>query len=130
MTLKNYLILMSFSTLLCWGAFSYVLLSIDPYLTNWIGFLLFYICLFFALSGSFAVFGFLIRFVVLKKDLVFHSVKTAFRQSFLFAFLVVAIFYLQSQNLLTWVNLSFLAGGLALLEFFWLNYNRSRIKNI
>ncbi|MCD4693909.1 hypothetical protein K8R62_00965 [bacterium] len=130
MTLKNYLILMSFSALLCWGAFFYVLLSIDPYLTNWIGLLLFYITLFFALSGSFAVLGFLTRFVVLKKDLVFHSVKIAFRQSFLFAFLVIAIFWLQSQNLLTWLNLFFLAGGLILLEFFWLNYNRSKIKNI
>lgn len=130
MTLRSYLILMTFSTLLCWGAFFYVLFSIDPYLTNWLGLLLFYICLFFALSGSFAVFGFLVRFVVLKKDLIFHSVRTAFRQSFLFSFLVVAIFYLQSQNLLTWLNLFFLSGSLVLLEFFWLNYNRSKIKNI
>lgn len=128
MTLKNYLTLMTISTLLCWGVWGYVLYTIDPSATNWIGFGLFYATLFLALSGSFAILGFLFRFVVLKRELVFHSVKTAFRQSFLFSFLILAVLFLQAKGLLTWLNLFFLAGALVLLEFFWLSYNQGKAK--
>lgn len=128
MTLKGYITLMGISTLLCWGTWVYILFSIDPGSTNSLGFILFYATLFLALSGSFAILGFLFRFVALKKKLVFHSVKTAFRQSFLFSFLILAILYLQAEDLLSWVNLFFLAGALVLLEFFWLSYNKGRAK--
>jgi len=128
MTLKGYLTLMTLSTLLCWGVWVYVLLTIDPSATNWIGFWLFYATLFLALSGSFAILGFLFRFVALKRELVFHSVKTAFRQSFLFSFLILAVLFLEAKELLTWLNLFFLAGALVLLEFFWLSYNQGKVK--
>jgi len=128
MTLKGYLTLMSLSTLLCWGAWIYILFNIDPETSNYLGFVLFYATLFLSLSGTFAILGLVLRFVALKRKLVFHFVGTAFRQSFLFSFLILAILFLQARGLLTWLNLIFLAGALVLLEFFWLSYNQGKAK--
>ncbi len=119
---------MSLSTLLCWGAWIYILFNIDPETSNYLGFVLFYATLFLSLSGTFAILGLVLRFVALKRKLVFHFVGTAFRQSFLFSFLILAILFLQARGLLTWLNLIFLAGALVLLEFFWLSYNQGKAK--
>ena len=124
MTLRSYLILMMFCDLVLWGVFGYIVTIVDPFATNWLGLTLFYVSLFVALSGAFAVLGFVIRFVGLKKELVFHSVRNAFRQSFLFSFLIVAVLFLQARELFSWTNVTFLALGLTLLEFFLLSQSR------
>lgn len=123
MTLRAYLILMIISTLVCWTAFSFVLCTVNPEATNWIGFLLFYLSLFLALAGSATLIGFLIRFAALKHELVFNSVKNAFRQSFFFAFLITAVLLLLSNDLFTWINLGLLVVGLSVLEFFLISYD-------
>ena len=123
MTLRSYLIIMIIATLLCWTAFSFVLWTVNPEATNWVGFLLFYLSLFLALAGSAALIGFLIRFIGLKHELVFNSVKNAFRQSFFFAFLITAVLFLLSNNLFTWGNLFLLILCLSVLEFFLISCN-------
>ena len=125
MTLKSYITIMTILTLICWGAFVYVLFTINPDSTNWIGFSLFYVSLFLSLVGSSALLGFTVRFVALKQILAFRSVKEAFRQSFLFAALVVLSLFLLSQGLFTWLNLAFLVMGLSILEFFLLSYEKN-----
>ncbi|MBU4319421.1 MAG: hypothetical protein KKF30_19340 [Proteobacteria bacterium] len=149
MTLKAYLIIMSITTLLCWLAFGFVLRSIDPYITNWVGFLLFYGSLFLTMAGTSAIIGFLIRFAPhpfgsiipkcfrkantelrqkgagLKRELVFNSVRNAFRQSFFFAFLIMAALILLSKDLFTWGNLILLISSLSVLEFFLISYKKS-----
>lgn len=127
MTLRAYLIIMSIATLACWGAFVFVLNTINPFATNWVGFLLFYISLFLSLMGTISIVGFLIRFACLKHELAFRAVKAAFRQSFLFAFLIVAVLFLSSRDLLTWLNLLLLVAGLSLIEYFLISYDRNRI---
>lgn len=122
MTLKIYLFIMAAATLLCWGTFVFILKTVDPDVTNRLGFFLFYLSLFLSLSGTAAIVGFLIRFVGLKHELAFFSVKIAFRQSFLFAFLIIAVLFLSAHNLFTWLNLLLLVIGLSLLEFFLINY--------
>lgn len=128
MTLRAYLSIMAIATLICWGAFVFILRTVDPIITNWLGFSLFYISLFLALSGTAAIVGFLIRFVGLKREMVPFSVKTAFRQSFLFAFLILAILFLFAHNWFTWLNLFLLVVGLSLLEFFLISHNNSNNK--
>lgn len=122
MTLRSYLTIMTITTALCWAAFSFILWMVDPDITNWLGFLLFYLSLFLALSGTAAMAGFIVRFIGLKHELVFKAVKIAFRQSFLFAFLIVAVLFLLSYNLFTWLNLFLLIIGLSGLEFFLISY--------
>lgn len=114
-------------TLVCWGVFAGVVFMIDPNTTNWPGFAMFYAALFMALIGSTAIIGFLIRFALFRQELVFHAVSEAFRQSFLFSILIVAALFLLSRHLFTWLNISFLVAGLALLEFFLISYGRSKI---
>ena len=109
---------MIFFTFLCWSSWIYVLFTINPEKTNRIGFVLFYLSMFLAASGLAALIGFLFRFVLLKHELVFHSVSEAFRQSFLFAILIVVSFFLLSKNMFSWTNLLLLMVGLSVVEFF------------
>lgn len=124
MTLKNYLIIMGVTTTLIWGLFLLLINIINPFTTNVLGLTLFYLILFLALSGAIAIIGFFIRFKLLKKDMIFNSVKTAFRQSFIFSFLIIAILHLLSQKLFSWFNLSLLIIILSLAEFLMLDRRR------
>ena len=125
MTLRAYLLIMSIMTAVCWLAWIFVISTVNPEITNWIGFTLFYISLFLAVIGTTAIFGFLIRFVALRRELAFRSVKEAFRQSFLFALLVSVSLILLSYDLFTWLNLFLLIICLSILEFFLLSYSKS-----
>jgi len=126
MPLRFYLLVMSIMTAFCWLVFGYVVWTINPETTNAVGFWLFYLSLFLALSGAAAMVGFLIRFVALRHELVVNTVKIAFRQSFLFAGFIAASLFLLSRGLLTGWNLMILIIGLSMLEFFLLSYGRGR----
>ena len=128
MPLRSYLLIMLAMTIFCWLVFGYVIATVDPLVTNAVGFSLFYLSLFLSLSGASAIIGFLIRFVFLRHELVFNTVKAAFRQSFLFSGFIVAALFLLSQNLLTWLNSAALIIGLSILEFFLLSYSQNRRK--
>ncbi len=88
------------------------------------GFLFFYLSLFLSAVGTASLIGFIIRFVGLKHELAFRSVRDAFRQSFLLAFLIIAILFLLSKNLFSWLNVFFLVIGLSILEFFLISYQK------
>jgi hypothetical protein len=94
---------MSFGAFICWMAWFFVLNSIDPEQADFFGFLFFYASLFLALTGTFSVIGFLIKKIVLKKDeVVFHHVKSTFRQGTLVSLTIVSGLILLQTNLLTW----------------------------
>ncbi len=118
MTLKNYLIFMSIATGICWGAFAFVAGLVDPLKTNWLGFILFFLSLFLALAGVFALVGFVFRFVVFKGEVAFRAVKLAFRQSFVFSSFAIILLLLASKDLLTWINFFLLSLLFLALEFF------------
>lgn len=124
MSLRSYLIIMILATLLCWIGFGAIIQTINPEITNKIGFLLFYLSLFLTIVGATAIIGFVIRFIGLKRELVLNSVISAFRQSFLFAFFIIAILFLLSCNLFSWLNVMLLIIGLSLVEFFLLSYSK------
>ncbi|KKR21313.1 MAG: hypothetical protein UT48_C0010G0061 [Parcubacteria group bacterium GW2011_GWE2_39_37] len=109
---------MLIATSLCWLGWGMILFTINPTTTNLLGFSLFFISLFLAITGTAAIIGFLVRFILLKHELAFRSVKDAFRQSFLFAFLMIAALFLLSKGLFSWTNLVFLIIGLSSLELF------------
>ncbi len=122
MTLKKYLFTMGFATLICWCSWTLILFSIDPRITNWIGFLLFYVSLFLSLIGTFALLGFFTRFIALRQKLVFRLVQDAFRQSFFFSITAVLALILLSKSLFTWINLILIIAALSLLEMFLISY--------
>lgn len=105
MTLRAYLILMSVGALICWLAWFFVLGSVEPQQAGFFGFLFFYSSLFLALAGTFSVIGFLIKKVILKDDqIVFHHVKSTFRQGMLVAGIIIFGLILLQTKLLTWWN--------------------------
>lgn len=121
MTLKRYLMLTAVATAICWTVFLFVSSVINPEMTSWVGFFVFYLALFMALSGTASLIGFLIRFVGLKHELAFYAVKTAFRQSFLFALFIIAILILLSQSLFNWLNLFMLVTLFVVAEMFMIH---------
>jgi len=125
MSLRLYLIIMGAATAIAWGLFGYVVLTIDPLITNWLGFALFYSALSIALIGAISLLGFVVRFILLKNELVFRSVKEAFRQSILLTILLVVSLFLLSKNLFTWLNAAALAIGLTVFEFFLVSYRKN-----
>jgi len=127
MSLRLYLFIMTALTALCWLAFIYVSRLVNPETTNATGFFLFYLSLFLSLSGTTAIIGFLVRFVIFAHELAVEKVKIAFRQSFLFSGFVVVALLLLARGLLNWLNLIILIVGLSALEFFLLNYGNHSV---
>lgn len=130
MTLRAYLMLMTIATLAFWLAFGGVIISVDPATASALGLSLFYLTLLFAITGTGAIIGFMIRFLALKQELVARSVLVAFRQALLAAILLTAVLFLFSRQLFSWLNLSLLILALTALEFFLLSYESDHLTNI
>ncbi len=126
MTLKKYLMLTALATAVCWTVFLFVSSVINPELTSWLGFLVFYLALFMAISGTASLIGFLIRFVALRHELAFYAVKVAYRQSFMFALFIVAILMLLAQGLFNWLNLFMLIAVFVITEMVMIHSQKTR----
>lgn len=118
MTLKNYILTMSFLTAICWAVFAWVFNTINPITTNWLGMLMFYITLGIALIGTSSILGLVYRFMFRRDEVIFNCVKNSFRQSFLFSFFIISLLLLQSVKLFTWINLGLLVIIFTVLEIF------------
>ncbi len=94
---------------------------VDPEKTNWLGFALVYCSLFAVVAGLASIVGFAVRFGMLRHQLAIQAVVVSFRQAFLLALLVIAVFYLFANNLFSWLNLIALVIGFTGLEFFLLS---------
>ncbi|OGH83780.1 MAG: hypothetical protein A2261_03850 [Candidatus Magasanikbacteria bacterium RIFOXYA2_FULL_44_8] len=114
MTLRQYLILMSLGTLICWAAWVVIINTFDPNTAGILGLLFFYVSLFLALVGTFSVIVFLIRRVIIKNDeVIFRHVRRTLRQSIVVSTLIIFVLFLLQKQLLTWWNLA-----LVLILFF------------
>lgn len=121
MSLKKYLIFTTTATLVSWIAWLIVLFYINPAEAGFIGFLLFYVSLFFALIGTFSLVGFFGRVWFTKEQIIFRHLGVSTRQSFFFAVLVVGILLLQGAGLYRWWTVISLVLLLTLLEFFFIS---------
>lgn len=121
MTLKKYLISMSFLSLLLWAVFVFIAQVVNPETTNWIGLGLFYLSLFFSLSSTLTVLGFIFRLIFFKNSLPFSSVNTSFRQSFLLSFLLVVILIMLAGNLFSWLNIAIVVLILSIVEYIFIS---------
>lgn len=121
MSLRSYLILMIFGTMVCTAVFGVALTVINPQTTNWLGFALFYASLFLVVAGLVSILGFVVRFVILRKHLADRAVIISFRQAFLVAFLVIATLILLAHRLFSYLNVFLLIIGFSALEFFLLS---------
>ncbi len=121
MSLKKYLLAMSSLTILLWIVFIWLISSINPETTNWFGFAFFYFSLFLSLSGTIALIGFLFRKKLSKNTLDFYLVKTSFRQSFLFSFLITTVLFMLAEHIFSWLNILILIIILSIIEYLLIN---------
>ncbi|MDD4412134.1 MAG: hypothetical protein PHR00_00570 [Patescibacteria group bacterium] len=128
MTLKNYLTLMIVSTLAAAICFGLVINLVDPYKTNQLGFWMFYGSFFATILGIASIFGFILRFVILRKVLATKAVIVSFRQAFLMSFLVIAVFAMFAKDVFSWLNFLLMVIGFSALEFFLLSLTTEKLK--
>ncbi len=105
MTLKQLLLLIGLATGLLWLAWFWVIATIDPFSTNALGFLFFYVTLYLSLTGSLAIAGFFFRKARLKEQMNFHLVTISFRQAIILAALLCSLLILQGQGVFAWWNM-------------------------
>lgn len=103
MGLRSYLFLMSVATLISWGAWFFVIVSIDPTASPVLGLVAFYLTSFLSLLGSFTLLGFFFRWIWYRSRRPHrYKVSTAFRQGLWWSLALNVSLALQSQNMLSW----------------------------
>lgn len=126
MTSKQFVILMVVCTILCWGSWLLVLTFINPETTSILGFALFYLSLFFALTGALALLGYLFRWLFTRRYSKSEEVTMSFRQAIFFAFIVSIALFLQGNRLLTWVNAIILVALVTMIEFLFISLKKNQ----
>lgn len=124
MNIKQLLIVVSVATLLFWMIWVLIVSQINPYETDFFGFLLFYLTLLFSLLGTFFLASFAFRKAFNKFSMEYNIVGTSFRQSFFFALLVISLLILQGVKMLNLLNSLLLVAVIVVLEFFFLSYKK------
>ncbi len=101
MTIKQFLSIIGFATLLCWGAFAVVLWNIDPFEANMLNMAFFYVSFFLALAGTVAtgLYGFYHFFGDVQIP-VFKYVKKSMTQATIAAALATFLLLLQGVHVL------------------------------
>ena len=127
MTIKQYLILMSVCTVLCWCGFLMVVFFINPEATSGLGFVLFYFSLFFAVAGILAIGSYLCRLFFTRFYSKKESVQVSFRQAVFLALVFTLGLFLQAHHLMTWLNTVLLVLLITLIEFLILSLKKNPI---
>ena len=121
MTFRQFIFFILIATASLWLGFWWIIVSVDPYQTNWLGFVLFYGTLFLALTGTFTLASLFIRKIRMPNELLFHLVLLSFRQSIVLAVFFSVLLFLQGERLLTWWNVLGLFALVFIIEMVILN---------
>lgn len=115
MTFRQYAIIMSLATLLCWVAWGFVLFTVDPNFATRGSFVFFYVTLFAALFGTASILFCTLFYFFSRAALpMYRYVEKSFRLATLISLLVVALLALKAAGLLSLLTAALLA---ALLSF-------------
>src|SRR3989344_6801179 len=129
MTIKQYLWLMIACTLLCWAGWLLVLFFINPDTTSFMGFLMFYLSLFFSLTGTLALLSYLFRLIFTRINTKVEKVQISFRQAIFWSIVIVISLLLQSSRLLNWLNTLFLVSLVTFIEFLFISLKKDGTEN-
>lgn len=122
MNLKQYITIMLLGTILCWVAWFFVVLNIDPFQDQGTGFGFFYISLAFAFVGTVSIISFLLRNHFSKQNTpMFKHVHRSFKDALFIAIVLVIMLFLQGKGYLNWWNtiiliLAILLGAIFILS--------------
>ena len=123
---KGYFVLLSIASIFGWASVVLILLRIDPFSATISIFGLFYISLGVALYGTFFLFGWLLRRLLIRRMSLEYYIEILFRQTLLAALLVIVLLLLQSVRLLSWWNSLSVVLAFVFLEYFIISYSKQR----
>lgn len=130
MTLRQYITTMIFATLLCWVAWGFVIINVDPFEVNALGFVFFYVSFFLALLGTISLIIFFVYRFFASRDLpLFRYVQISFRQALVISVFLVGFLYLQGRGYLNLWNGSLLGTIFVLFISFSLSVKRGFTDN-
>jgi len=112
---------MRFSTLVALVALGLVVYYVNPFRDGVLGQTLFYISLFFSITGAATLFLFWLRRKFANNETVYLNVGVSFRQGMLVALAVSLMFLLQSLRLLVWWDGGLIVAGVLLVELWFLS---------
>lgn len=121
MTLRSYLWVVKIVTLFSFIAFAAVVYFIDPERTGWAGKTIFYLVLFFALSGLLNLILSKLRKIWGGEETVVLNIGLSSRQSALLALILVGLLFLQGLKILAWWTGLLLVAGIFLVELYFLS---------
>jgi len=126
MTLRTYIWGMTASVLLCFISWVLIIVYINPNKTNLIGLSLFYLSLFFCLTGLFALIGFYVRKKIFtKNEAEFSKIEITFRQGVFLSLIFVGVLFLQSFRTLHWWNALIFVIVIIFFELYFLGKNNA-----
>jgi len=121
MTLKAYIWGIRFVTLLSFVAFIFVVNYVDPDSAGLAGKLLFYLSLFFALSGAFNLLLLRLRRKSVNIETAHSNVGLSFRQGILLSCFAIGLLILQSFRVLIWWDGLLLLAGIFIIELYFVS---------
>ena len=121
MTLRAYLWVVKIVTLFSFIALILVVYFIDPEKTGWAGKTIFYLVLFFALSGLLNLILTKLRKIWGGEETVILNIVLSSRQSAILAAILVGLLFLQGLRILVWWTGLLLAACVFLLELYFLS---------
>lgn len=121
MSLKAYIWGIRILTLLSFGAFGFVIRFVDPDAAGLMGKVLFYLSVFFFLSGFFNLLLMRLRKKHVNAENAFSNIGLSFRQGILLAFFSVGLLILQSFRVLIWWDGLLLMFGIFIIELYFIS---------
>ncbi len=121
MTIRAYLWGMRLSTLVALSCLGLVIYYVDPTRDGLMGQTLFYVSLFFSVTGMATLFLFWLRRLFSKNETAYLNVGISFRQGMLVALAVTAMFVLQSFQFLIWWDAGLVIAAVLLIELWFLS---------
>ena len=129
MSLRAYLALMGFGTLIAAATFFLILFRVDPANAGFLGFCLFYLSMFLAVAGALSILGFVIRVFSHRGEMLSRLVALSFRQAVLLAALAVGALALHAHGLLSWWNSILLVAAVTIVEFLFIPLEKKPATN-
>jgi hypothetical protein len=127
MSLRAYLTLMAFGTIVAAATFFLVLFRVDPAAAGALGFSLFYLSLFFSVCGLVSIVGFLTRVSLHRDEMLSCLVGLSFRQAVLLSALAVGALALHARGLLSWWNSLLLVAAVTVIEFIFVSVEKRSV---
>ncbi len=119
MTSNRYLSFVFVAGVISWLSFFLVLFKLSPFESVVLALSLFFVSLFIALSATFAIVGFYVRFWLFPNELFYKHVNVSLRQGVFLGLLSVFALVFQSVRLLNWWSGFLLVAIMVLLEFYF-----------